>query len=370
MREGWSRALHTLRDRRELGQGGWPPSGSRTTDGTIATWRSRCCTSSSPARSASTGSCARSGSPRAFSIRASFPCWTRGCFRRRRPRVRFRGTRWRTSRENRSALDWSVRRSSRSTSRCASRPRWRVLSTPRISSGSCTATSNRRTCCSRTAACTSWTSGSPGLLDTGGGTHPQRPGVRTPVYMKPGAGDGAPVDARSDQYSLAALLYEMLVGEPPVTGPARRRSSRDGSPTSATDPHGAPVGLRGAESDVLLGLGRPLSDVASFVAALHSPTMRRHLRLRWAPVARHCRPRLGAIAVVAWATGHRSRRRARGDRDRGSTRGMRGYDSRTPAARSSAAVVQRRGGDSTSRGWVGLAETYIRVVGVGSRCRA
>ena len=41
----------------------------------------------------------------------------------------------------------------------------------------------------------------------------------TPAYMSPeqGAGDG--VDARSDQYALAAMTYEMLAGEPPFTAP-------------------------------------------------------------------------------------------------------------------------------------------------------
>ena len=33
------------------------------------------------------------------------------------------------------------------------------------------------------------------------------------------AGSAESVDARSDQYSLATMLYEMLVGEPPFTGP-------------------------------------------------------------------------------------------------------------------------------------------------------
>ena len=60
------------------------------------------------------------------------------------------------------------------------------------------------------------TTANPRLTETG-------VAVGTPVYMSPeqSAGDEA-LDGRSDQYSLAAVIYESLTGVPPFTGPNAR----------------------------------------------------------------------------------------------------------------------------------------------------
>ncbi len=100
--------------------------------------------------------------------------------------------------------------------------------------------------------------------------------VGTPAYMSPEQSAGErELDGRSDVYSLASVLYEMLAGEPPFTGPtaqaviAKRmvgpvpsvRTLRGATPTSVD--HAIARGLRPAPAD-------RYPSAAAFAAALRT----------------------------------------------------------------------------------------------------
>jgi len=102
--------------------------------------------------------------------------------------------------------------------------------------------------------------------------------VGTPVYMSPeqAAGRGGEADHRSDLYSLACVVYEMLAGVPPFTGATAESIARQHL-TSAPRP------LTALRADVPRhvsdALDRALAkapeerfgQVADFVLALHTP---------------------------------------------------------------------------------------------------
>ena len=77
--------------------------------------------------------------------------------------------------------------------------------------------------------------------------------VGTPQYMSPEQALGGTVDGRSDQYSLACTLYEMLIGEPPFGGP---------SPQAVIARHSARAGAQPARGTANRATGRRGRDHA------------------------------------------------------------------------------------------------------------
>jgi TolB-like protein len=96
----------------------------------------------------------------------------------------------------------------------------------------------------------------------------------TPHYMSPEqAAAEREIDARSDQYALAAVAYEMLAGEPPHTGPTAqaviaRLMTEPVRSLQATRP-GVPAGVDGAITRALAkSPADRFASVSAFVAAL------------------------------------------------------------------------------------------------------
>ncbi|MGB5674074.1 MAG: protein kinase [Gemmatimonadota bacterium] len=86
-------------------------------------------------------------------------------------------------------------------------------------------------------------------LEEAGGEKLTRTGVAvgTPSYMSPEQAAGGETDSRSDEYALACVLYEMLGGTPPFTGPTPQavmaRHALDPVPDLGTVRPTAPEGV-------------------------------------------------------------------------------------------------------------------------------
>ncbi len=114
-------------------------------------------------------------------------------------------------------------------------------------------------------------------MDAAGAEQLTRSGmvVGTPQYMSPEQA-GGPVDGRTDQYSLACTLYEMLIGEPPFTGPTFHailaRHSLEPVPSLRVVRQTVPPAVEGAIMQAMAKL--PADRFASmqrFLDALESP---------------------------------------------------------------------------------------------------
>jgi serine/threonine protein kinase/tetratricopeptide (TPR) repeat protein len=131
-------------------------------------------------------------------------------------------------------------------------------------------------------------------IDAAGGERLTETGLAlgTPAYMSPEQAAGQrELDGRSDMYGLACVLYEMLAGEPPFTGPTARavvaRHSMDPVPPIRTVRPGVPASVERAITRALAKVPPDrYRDIAEFTAALAAqeagpaavPLRRRHAR--------------------------------------------------------------------------------------------
>src|SRR5207249_11341502 len=171
----------------------------------------------------------------------------------------------------------------------------------------------------------------------GGGEHLTQTGtiIGTPAYMSPEqATGGAEIDGRSDQYSLACVVYEMLVGEPPFTGPTAQAVLARHSLDMVSPPSIVRSTIPDAvEAAILRALSKLPADryptTALFAEALNMPLAAtsavRRATLAGArahrPSWRRVVPALGAVASVAAGAAPCARRVAR-RAPSGETRGL------------------------------------------------
>jgi hypothetical protein len=129
----------------------------------------------------------------------------------------------------------------------------------------------------------------------------------TPQYMSPEQATGdRTLDARSDVYSLGAVVYEMLAGEPPVTGPtvqaviAKLLTERPMSVRTVRDtvPEGVDDAVARALAKVPADRFSSAGDLARALLEAQRATVTgsaRRRRRRWMPAA----VAVGALAALA-----------------------------------------------------------------------
>jgi len=123
--------------------------------------------------------------------------------------------------------------------------------------------------------------------------------VGTPQYMSPEQAAGGVVDGRSDQYSLACTLYEMLIGQPPFTGPSPHaviaRHSLEPVPSLRVVRQTVPQAVEGAIMQAMAKLPADrFASMEKFLDALESPG------ITSAPPAAPARPRSRSGPRVKW----------------------------------------------------------------------
>ena len=131
--------------------------------------------------------------------------------------------------------------------------------------------------------------------------------VGTPIYMSPeqAAGRG-PLDGRADIYSLGCVLYEMLAGEPPFTGPTAESVLHQhlvAEPPRITAIRGAvPAPIEAAIRRALAKVPADrFATAGQVVAALAEPSSRVHEPFSGPPTAARRLRRVVAVAAVVGA---------------------------------------------------------------------
>ncbi len=133
--------------------------------------------------------------------------------------------------------------------------------------------------------------------------------IGTPAYMSPEQATGAAqIDGRSDQYSLACVLYELLVGQPPFTGPTAQAIIARHSLDLVSPPSIVRPGIPEAMEDALLkALAKVPADrfatAALFAEALAVPGRPSGRHRRSTAVGSPRRRRLWTRAAGALAGG-------------------------------------------------------------------
>ena len=134
--------------------------------------------------------------------------------------------------------------------------------------------------------------------------------IGTPAYMSPEQSAGvSEIDGRSDEYSLACVVYEMLVGEPPFTGPTAQAIIARHSLDMVSPPSIVRATIPDAvEGAILRALSKVPADryptTALFAEALNTPSAAtgayRRATLERAAVRQRPRAwrRLAPVAVV------------------------------------------------------------------------
>jgi eukaryotic-like serine/threonine-protein kinase len=144
--------------------------------------------------------------------------------------------------------------------------------------------------------------------------------IGTPAYMSPEQATGSTeIDGRSDQYSLACVVYELLVGQPPFTGPTAQAIIARHSLDMVSPPSIVRDTIPDAVEDAILrALSKTPADrfptAALFAEALHAPSAtsgprRRTTRSttvprRWLGLRAEVVLGIAALVLVAggWAT--------------------------------------------------------------------